>query len=406
MKKTIITSAVAAVLASPLVMAETTDQKVAKLEQQVASLSSLVADATSETVRVNGFASGAFGISDNDAGYAGYTTDGSYHQDSLFGLQGTFQPLDNFEATLQVVAKGEFDWEPEITWAYLGYTFDNDVKLRIGKLGLPLFMLSEYINVGYAMPWATSPEEVYGRVPITSFTGIDASYEIELDDSYINLQGFTGNENMSGASAAGGSGKVDDIVGAVMSWNDDYWTIRGSYTVATVKDVNFPSIALQNGPATTLPNIDSEKGSYASFGIRYEDETWLVMAEATQTRVDGYFSDSDSGYVTVGYHINQVMPYVSLARLETVDNDERTADNKIHKVGFASLNYERVAYSLGARWDIQPGLAMKFDATYATNFNATGGGLDGNLERDFAAGTAEQIEDSSMVYTIKLDATF
>lgn len=396
MKKTIITTAIAAALVSPFVMAETTDQKIAQLEQQVASLSSLVADATTEKVRVNGFASGAFGISDNDIGYKGYTTDGSYHQDSLFGLQGTFQPTENFEATLQVVAKGEFDWDPQVTWAYLGYTFDNDVKVRIGKLGLPLFMLSEYIDVGYAMPWATSPEEVYGRVPITSFTGIDASYEIELDDSYINLQGFTGNENMAGASAAGGSGKVEDIVGAVMLWSDDYWTVRGSYTVATVKDVSFPSIVLLSGPATILPSIESEKGSYASFGVRYEDETWLVMAEATQTRVDGYFSDSDSGYVTVGYHVNQVMPYVSLARLETVDNDERVTSNPVHAKGFASLNYERVAYSLGARWDIQPGLAMKFDTTYTTNFGDTAGGMAGNTTD----------EDSAMVYTIKLDATF
>lgn len=394
MKKSIITTAVAAALVSPFVMAETTDQKIAQLEQQVASLSSLVADATTEKVRVNGFASGAFGISDNDIGYKGYTTDGSYNQDSLFGLQGTFQPTENFEATLQVVAKGEFDWDPQVTWAYLGYTFENDVKVRIGKLGLPLFMLSEYIDVGYAMPWATSPEEVYGRVPITSFTGIDASYEIELDDSYINLQGFTGNENMSGASVAGGSGKVEDIVGAVMSWSDDYWTVRGSYTVATVKDVKFPVFMTPTGPVSALPNIDKEKGSYASFGVRYEDETWLVMAEATQTRVDGYFSDSDSGYVTVGYHVNQVMPYVSLARLETVDNDERTDPN--FAAGFASLNYERVAYSLGARWDIQPGLAMKFDTTYTTNFGDTAGGMAGNTTD----------EDSAMVYTIKLDATF
>ena len=405
MKKTIITTAVAAALVSPFVMAETTDQKIAQLEQQVASLSSLVADATTEKVRVNGFASGAFGISDNDIGYKGYTTDGSYHQDSLFGLQGTFQATENFEATIQLVAKGKYDWEPEVTWAYLGYTFDNDVKVRIGKLGLPLFMLSEYIDVGYAMPWATSPEEVYGRVPITSFTGIDANYEIELDDSYINLQGFTGNENMAGASAAGGSGKVEDIVGAVMSWSDDYWTVRGSYTVATIKDVKFPAIAIDHDkdPATpsvpykALPDIDKEKGSYASFGVRYEDETWLVMAEATQTRVDGYFSDSDSGYVTVGYHVNQVMPYVSLARLETVDNDDRTTAPKPYfEKGFESLNYERVAYSLGARWDIQPGLAMKFDTTYTTNFGDTSGGMAGNTTD----------EDSAMVYTIKLDATF
>lgn len=174
--------------------------------------------------------------------------------------------------------------------------------------------------------------------------------------------------------------------------------------------MSFPDITVDpQGPlpgytGSSLPTLDKESGSYASFGVRYEDETWLVMAEATQTRVDGYFSDSDSGYVTVGYHINQVMPYVSLARLKTVDNDERDASKYAlgsdewyqYMAADKGLTYERVAYSLGARWDIQPGLAMKFDTTYTTNFGDTAGGMAGNTTD----------EDSAMVYTIKLDATF
>lgn len=388
MQKTIITTAVIAAITSSTVYASDTDKDVAQLQQQVSALNSLVANLTKDTIHVSGFASGAFGIANNDAGYAGYDSDGSYHEDSLFGVQATFKPSKKLEASIQLVAKGALDWTPKVTAAYLGYTFDNDVKLRAGKLRLPLFMLSDYLDLGYAQPWARSPEEVYGRVPISSFTGVDASYEIELDDSYINLQAFTGNEKMSDESAAGGAGDVNDMVGLVTSWNDDYWTVRASYTIATVTDVEFPT---QSG-MIILPPIDSESGSYASLGVRYEDETWLVMGEATQTRVDGYFSDSDSGYVTVGYHLNQVMPYVSVARLETVDNEERAS--QAYR-GFESLTYQRNAYSVGTRWDIQPGLAMKFDVTYANNFGATNGGLD-----------PKSTEDSTTVFTVKVDATF
>lgn len=402
MQKTIITTAIIAAITSSSVHASDTTEDVAQLQQQVTALSSLVANINKNTVHVSGFASGAFGIANNDAGYAGYTTDGSYHEDSLFGVQATFKPSKQFEAAIQLVAKGELDWAPKVTSAYIGYTFDNALKLRAGKLRLPLFMLSDYLDLGYAQPWARSPEEVYGRVPITSFTGIDANYEIELDDSYINLQAFTGNEEMSDESSAGGAGSVEDIVGLVTSWYDDYWTVRASYTVATVKDVNFSKMLIdtnQDGiPDTTisiLPDIDSESGSYASFGIRYEDENWLVMGEATQTRVDGYFSDSNAGYVTLGYHLNQVMPYVSLARLETVDNEERESLTGMHKITSQSLTYQRNAYSVGTRWDIQPGLAMKFDVTYATKFGDTDGGL-----------TTGNGEDSTTVFTVKVDATF
>lgn len=396
MNKTLMATALLSALASTAVHADTTSEEVAALQQQVDSLSSLIANLSKDTIHVSGFASGAFGIANNDAGYAGYTTDGSYHEDSLFGVQATFKPSKSLEATIQLVAKGSLDWTPKVTAAYLGYTFDNDIKLRAGKLRLPLFMLSDYLDLGYAQPWARSPEEVYGRVPISSFTGVDASYEIELEDSYINLQAFTGSETMSDESSAGGAGDVNDMVGLVTTWNDDYWTVRASYTIATVEDVEFPDY--EDTGLTTLPPIDSESGSYASFGVRYEDESWLVMAEATQTRVDGYFSDSNAGYMTVGYHFNQVMPYMSLARLETVDNDERSADkfgNDLHRQTVQSLTYQRNAYSIGTRWDIQPGLAMKFDVTYANNFGDTDGGL-----------TTGNGEDSTTVFTIKVDATF
>ena len=351
-----------------------------------------------DTIHVSGFASGAYGISTNDAEYAGYDSDGSFHEDSLFGVQATFKPSQQLEATIQMVVKGENGWTPEVTAAYLGYTFDNDIKLRVGKLRLPLFMLSDYLDLGYAQPWARSPEEVYGRVPISSFTGLDGNYEFEFDDSYLNFQVFFGSEEMSQESSAGGSGKVDDMAGLVTTWYDDYWTVRGSYTVGTLENVEF-AIHPMTGK-TVLPNIESESVSYASFGIRYEDESWLFMGEATQTRVDGYYSDSNAGYITLGYHINQVMPYLSLAKLETVDNEERKAiQDPAHNAAAQHLTYERRSYSIGARWDIQPGLAMKFDVTHSTDFNGTNGGLP-------TAPAGSEQEDSTTVFTVKIDATF
>jgi len=390
MKKTILTTAVLTSLASSAAYANETSDDIDQLKQQVNSLNSLIANMTKDTIHVSGFASGAYGISNNDAGYAGYDADGSFHEDSLFGLQATFKPSKQLEATIQMVAKGENGWTPEVTAAYLGYTFDNDIKLRVGKLRLPLFMLSDYLDLGYAQPWARSPEEVYGRVPISSYTGLDANYELEFEDSYLNFQLFFGSEEMSQESAASGSGKVEDMAGLVTTWYDDYWTVRGSYTVGTLEDVNFASVSIDfNNDGTpdyiggVLPDIESESVSYASFGIRYEDETWLFMGEATQTRVDGYYSDSNAGYVTLGYHIDQVMPYISLAKLETVDNEERESlTNPVHKGS-----------------DIQPGLAVKFDVTHSTGFGGTNGGLPVAPQ-----GTTQ--EDSTTVFTVKVDATF
>ncbi|WP_394248380.1 hypothetical protein [Vibrio profundi] len=118
------------------------------------------------------------------------------------------------------------DWEPEVTWAYLGYEFDNGAKVRGGKLRLPLFILSDYLDVTYSMPWVRGPEEVYGKVIINSFTGADASYDIELDESNITLQGFYGNKKDIVTNGT----DVDKLLGGAISWTDDILTLRAGYT--------------------------------------------------------------------------------------------------------------------------------------------------------------------------------
>ncbi|MFM2589372.1 hypothetical protein [Vibrio sp. TBV020] len=389
MKRNIIAAGIATALFSQAVLAD--GDKIAQLEQQVIQLSELVASQSeTDKIRVNGFGSVSYAGADNDAGFAGVEKSGDFKSDSLFGLQGTFQASDNLEATIQVVARGEENWDPDVTWAFLGYTFDNDVTVRGGLLRLPLFMLSEYLEVGYAQPWARSPEEVYGRVPITSFTGVDANYEFELEDSYLGVQLFTGSEEMTGQSELGGSGSVEDIWGAVATWSDDYWTVRGSYTIAKVEDVTFPA-------TSPLQDIDSESGSYSSFGVRYEDGDWLLMGEATRTIVDGYFADTQAGYITAGYNIASVMPYISLARVETIDDEDRNVIETL------ALSYQRTSYSLGARWDIQPGLALKGDVTYANKFDGSNGGLSTN---SYIPAQGKFSYDDSLIYTVKLDATF
>jgi len=389
MKRNIIAAGIATALFSQAVLAD--GDKIAQLEQQVIQLSELVASQSeTDKIRVNGFGSVSYAGADNDAGFAGVEKSGDFKSDSLFGLQGTFQASDNLEATIQVVARGEENWDPDVTWAFLGYTFDNDVTVRGGLLRLPLFMLSEYLEVGYAQPWARSPEEVYGRVPITSFTGVDANYEFELEDSYLGVQLFTGSEEMTGQSELGGSGSVEDIWGVVATWSDDYWTVRGSYTIAKVEDVTFPA-------TSPLQDIDSESGSYSSFGVRYEDGDWLLMGEATRTIVDGYFADTQAGYITAGYNIASVMPYISLARVETIDDEDRNVIETL------ALSYQRTSYSLGARWDIQPGLALKGDVTYANKFDGSNGGLSTN---SYIPAQGKFSYDDSLIYTVKLDATF
>lgn len=148
---------------SPAIANETTDEKVAKLEQQVQALQAQQNKSLTEKFNFNGFISGAYISSDNSAGYLGATTSADFSQDSKIGFQGTFNISNQTQAVLQLMMKGENDWDVEAEWAYLSHRFDNGVKIRGGKLRVPLFMYSDYLDVGYAQPFARPPSEVYDQ---------------------------------------------------------------------------------------------------------------------------------------------------------------------------------------------------------------------------------------------------
>ena len=52
--------------------------------------------------------------------------------------------------------------------------------MRVGRVGLPVFMISDYRNVGYANTMLRPPAEMYSQVPINSIDGVDAHLAAEF----------------------------------------------------------------------------------------------------------------------------------------------------------------------------------------------------------------------------------
>ncbi|WP_354624723.1 hypothetical protein [Psychromonas sp. MME2] len=176
---------------------EMMDAKVAQLEQQVKALQAHQTNSLVDRFNFNGFISGAYISSNNRASYNGATSSADFSQDSKMGFQGSFNINNQTQAVLQLLMKGEDDWDVKAEWAYLSYRLDNGVKVRGGKLRVPLFMYSDYLDVGYAQPFARPPKEVYDHVIFTSYTGGDIAYDIEFDDSTLTLQAFGGESNVN-----------------------------------------------------------------------------------------------------------------------------------------------------------------------------------------------------------------
>ena len=383
---------------------EAADAKIAKLEQQVQALQSQQNASLADKVQFNGFISGAYISSDNDAGYNNADTSANFSEDSKLGFQGTFNITDRTQAVLQLMMRGEYDWEVEAEWAYLAHRFDNGIRVRGGKLRVPLFMYSDYLDVGYAQPFSRPPQEVYGTIPFSSYTGAGVSYDVDYDDSTLTVQAFGGESDVKNSAV-----KLSNLMGANVSWTDEIWTLRAVYAQAQLDGpvVNEVDVELASNVNTTAKytvlDIDDEKGSFVGVGASYDNGEIIAITEWTRSEINEAYPDTDSGYLTLGYRIKAFTPYVTVAYMETQDNDERLPLSQAAAIQMIAFNAERMAYSLGLRWDAIDNLAVKFDITYADEFGDTSGGLTSN---SLDTTTGKFTYDDTLIYTVKFDAVF
>lgn len=356
------------------------DSDTAALEQRIDALQQQVNSLSNDRVRFNGFLSTGYSRASNDAGFAGIDTSSEIYDVSLMALQGSFDITDEIQAVMQIVGRGEESWEPDMEWAYLSYRPMGALQLRAGKMRQPLFMYSDFLELGYSQPWARAPQSVYGQSP-SSYMGADAAYTFNLDASAVTTQVFGGHLEDEDE----GRGVIVDVrnsFGASTSWTNYVWTVRG--VVSTGK------LNLETSSGQQL--VSDESASYLGFGVSYDDGSWQIISEATRTEIDGFYADTDAAYLSVGHRFGAFTPYVVIGRVESKDNDERPAM-------LAAMNTERDEYSVGVRWDVTPGVALKADWTHVTGFEDGPSGLDAQTV------LAEGI-DNTNVYTFKIDAAF
>ena len=125
---------------------------------------------------------------------AGYSHTWSADVDSLIGAQVTANLTPQLSAVLQVISEQNYDntYRPHVEWANIKYQFTPDFSVRVGRIVLPGFLVSDYRKVGYANPWVRPPLEVYSLVPITNNDGVDASYRLHFGEFTNTVQGAYG----------------------------------------------------------------------------------------------------------------------------------------------------------------------------------------------------------------------
>ncbi|CAE6879150.1 hypothetical protein [Vibrio sp. B1FLJ16] len=368
--------------------------------------------ASLDGLSISGFGSVGVGKSDNNIGYAKYTDEKvDWEQETLAGLQFDFQINDRAKFVTQIVANSRYDYEPKIEMAYASYDFDH-FTARAGKLRLPLFFYSDYIDLGYAYPMIRPSQETYENIVLKGYTGADLLIPIEFENSSLLLQPVMGIATIDEDDSRIGEVKLDQMFGLSANWNYEDLTLRASYFIAEANpECDASDLSTTQCQYAALVGIHGQDGQFVSLGMQYDNGDFLANVEGTDVQLDGKYSDTQSVSGLFGYRIGEFTPYLAASWVETTDNEERPEPSlalaATDPTAYAQtlglnrlMNYERMSYSVGTRWDFYTNMAFKFDVTFA-DYQETSGGFQSNIDQ-----TGAFNEQDSVVYSARLDFVF
>lgn len=359
-------------------------------------------------IKLNGFARVAAGIATSLDGEGadgeketreGFDDKLRFSPGSLFALQFSSDVGENVSATVQLISRGSNDFKIDVEWAYLSYQLSDEFLINIGRLRVPFFRYSDFLDVGYAYTWLKPPSAVY-NMPYRSYDGASLLYRSYIGDSDIEVQTFIGSvSNEIEVDQAPAQTELDEVFGLNFTLTRDWLYLRGVYiTSKATFDVNSNNYQTLIGGLTMLrdnPNlsnfsaqfqnsidefaIESDTGSFAGIGIGAMFDNLNIQAEITQSAVDNSLvADRDRRYVSVSYQINEWTPYILVQKVDDSANLKSgqfipdipglTAAQELKAGALAFLQSQEddedgKYYSIGTRYDFHPSASFKADFT-------------------------------------------
>ncbi|MCW8957340.1 MAG: hypothetical protein OQL09_10690 [Gammaproteobacteria bacterium] len=306
--------------------------------------------------------------------------------DSRYGINFRTQTSERLSGAAQLVGAGRNDnFDVEVEWAYVAYDFTDSINMRVGKLNLQTFLLSDYIDVGYLYPWVRPPEEVYNFVPFRNFPGFEMMHTARFGKSTLTSQIFTGSGynsiDPSTSLPNGGNFVGESGIGVNFQLDTPYVTLRTGYITPVIKLTAANDAIIQD---------EGDRAKMFTLGISWDWNGFIGYSEYIDSQVEGTtkgFSPDQTGYyLTLGYQIGNFLPHVTVAGTDGEALNASTAQPVIQ---------DSIAF--GIRYDMNDSMALKFEVkqiepeTASSSFNSV----------DLATG-----EDTFMITSLALDVIF
>jgi hypothetical protein len=299
---------------------------------------------------------------------AGHTRATTFNPDSKLGVQVNAVITPKVSAVVQVISQYQYDgsYWPQVEWANVSYKPVDALSLRVGRIALPAYLMSESRLVGYAHTWARPPQEVYSILPLTSNDGVDATHRARFGSVQNTVQAYYGTNQVK--ISGGGTAKAKVSWGVNDTVEVGSLTLRAAYTYLK-EDLQIDRFApLYAGMAffgetdmLEKYNTSNMSTSAIALGASYDPGDWFVMGEFVNYRGDSVLADSRSWYLAGGYRAGKFTPYVMHSQVKALIEDE--TNGGFLNGGINTLLYQitptQKTTAIGLRYDAFKNTAIK-----------------------------------------------
>jgi hypothetical protein len=327
--------------------------------------------------------------------------------DSRLGAQVTARFTPQLSAMLQVISEQRYNdtYVPHVEWANITYQPTPELSLRIGRIVLPTFLISDSRKVAYANPWVRPPVEVYNLSPIFDSDGAYVSYKVHLGELVNTAVGTYGQTSFGYPQGGRFTVKRLRVIADTVEYGPTTLHVAyqaSSYTYNTADPLfdAFRQFGPQGIALADKYNLDDKRAQVITAGALYDPGNWFVTGEWGQRSLHSAAGEAIAWYLSGGYRVAKFTPYVTYSRAKP---DSNTTDPGLSLSGLppniagvaaglnAALNSllgtlaSQKTISVGARWDVIKNVDVKLQYD-RINLGADSAGTLMNLQPDFQRG--------------------
>ena len=295
--------------------------------------------------------------------------DVTFIQDSKLGLQITADVAKDMQVVAQLLASAvDNNYSMDVEWAYLDYEASESTSLRAGRIKQPVFLISDYLEVGYAYPWIRPPAEAYSNMPVDSIIGVQLLYQAKIGNMVFGFQPYFG----SNTEAVPGLSQVnffaDNYLGMALRLENHFFTMQLSTFQTDVSTIDSNASPQYNSEGTATLSVFSLSWDIANF-VGYSEFTTRNIepdsgniAGVNDVPFDSLFADQSGYYVTLGYRMGKYLPHITYAAIDSTPSADFACSDTSNLFSCGPNQGARQnSITMGLRYELNDSAALKME---------------------------------------------